>query len=115
MVRKPELETRFNVRGAPGSVEFHHILSEEEMMGHGTLYARLVIKPGSGIGWHQHVGNKEPYYILSGHGKFTDNDGTVTMVGPGDVCCIECGQSHSIYNTSETEDLEFMALILNEN
>ena len=114
MVRKPEVITKSQLRGGKGDVDFHYIISEDEMMGHGTMYAKMVLKPGSSIGWHQHVGNKEPYYVLSGTGRYTDNDGTVTIIGPGDVCTIECGHYHSVENLSDSENLEIMALILNE-
>ncbi|MGI6028965.1 MAG: cupin domain-containing protein [Candidatus Heteroscillospira sp.] len=114
MVRKPQVLTKSQLRGGKGDVDFHYIISEEEMMGHGPMYAKLVLKPGSSIGWHQHVGNTEPYYVLSGQGRYTDSDGTVYTIVPGDVCYNKCGHSHSVENLSETEDLEIMALILNE-
>lgn len=115
MVRKPEVLSKFNLRdGGRGEVVFHYIMSAEEMMGHGPMFAKLVLKPGSKIGYHQHVGETEPYYILSGEGVFTDNDGSVTVVKPGDVCYIECNHSHSIENVSESVDLELMALIIKE-
>jgi mannose-6-phosphate isomerase-like protein (cupin superfamily) len=101
------------MRGGAGSVEIHHILEGEELMGHGTLYARVIIKPHSSIGWHQHVGNTEPYYILKGVGTFVDNDGSKTDVYPGDVCTIEVGHWHSMENNTD-EDMEMMALVLNE-
>ena len=63
--------------------------------------------------YHQHVGNTEPYFILQGKGIFIDNDGSRTEVGPGDVCCIEVGQSHGMENASD-EDLVMMALVYNE-
>ena len=113
MIRKPEIELRQNVRDGKGTVEFRHIFSKEELMGHATLYAHIVIPPNGSIGWHRHEGNTEPYYIIRGKGIFTDNDGSRTEVGPGDVCVIEVGQSHSIENPNE-EPLEFIALIVNE-
>jgi quercetin dioxygenase-like cupin family protein len=117
MVRKPEVEIRVNVRGGTGVVEFHHILSEKEMMGHGPMYAKMVLKPGSSIARHQHVGTKEAYYVLTGQGRFTDDDGTETIVGPGDVCSIECGHSHSVENVSATKDFhpQYGAHPLSEN
>ena len=110
MVRKERYEVKEKLRGGEGEVRYYHVLNEEELNGHGRMYARLVLPPGSSIGWHQHVGETEPYYILKGEADFTDNDGTVTAVGPGDCCIIEPDQSHSIVNTG-AEDLELMALI----
>lgn len=113
MIRKPEGIVKEHAQGGEGSVEFFHVLNEEELMGHGSLYAKVVVKPHSSIGYHQHVGNTEPYYILSGKGIFTDNDGTRTEVGPGDACVIRPGQSHGLENPYD-EPLEMMALIIFE-
>lgn len=88
MIRKPEGIIKEHAQGGEGSVEFFHVLNADELMGHGTLYAKVVVKPHSSIGYHQHAGNTEPYYILKGRGIFTDNDGTRTEVGPGDACLI---------------------------
>ncbi len=112
MVRKADIKVVEHARGGEGSVEFHHIVSAEELNGHGSLYAMAVLRPHSSVGWHTHVGNTEPYYILSGKGVFVDNDGSRTKVGPGDVCVIEVGQSHSLENPYD-EPLTFMALIYN--
>ena len=78
--------------------------------GNVRMYAKAVLKPGAKIAWHQHTGETEPYFILSGHGIFTDHDKSRTEVSAGDVCLIQEGQFHSIENASE-EDLAFMALI----
>ena len=110
MVRKERYEEKQNLRGGNGTIRYYHVLEEKEMNGHARMYARLVLPPGASIGWHQHVGETEPYYILKGQAKFTDNDGTETLVGPGDCCIIEVDQYHSIENTG-SEDLELMALI----
>lgn len=94
-------------------MEIHHALEEAEMMGHNKMFARLVVHPHSSIGWHQHVGNAETFYILKGVGTFVDNDGSKTDVFPGDVCTIEVGQWHSMENNTD-ENMEMMALIINE-
>lgn len=114
MVRKEMVKVVEDLRGGRGIAQIHNIVTEEELNGHGSMYARVVLKPGSSIGYHRHIGNTEPYYILKGEGIFTDNDGTKTVVKPGDCCIIECGQSHGIENASEFEDLEFMALVYND-
>ena len=76
MIKKERVVTVEGLRDGKGSVEIHHILEGEDLMGHGTMFARVIVKPHSSIGWHQHVGNTEPYYILKGVGTFVDNDGT---------------------------------------
>ena len=93
MVRKENTVAVEHLGGGKGTAYVHHIISKEEFLGHGRMYARVVLPPGASVGWHQHV--------------------HVTKVGPGDCCIIEVGQFHSIENNSN-EDVEFMALIYNE-
>ena len=113
MVKKEQGIVKENLRGGAGSVEIFHILSAEELMGHGKMFAKVVIKPHSGIGWHQHVGDTEPYYIVQGEGIFTDNDGSKIRVSSGDICTIEVGQFHSMENDTDN-DLVMIALVVNE-
>ena len=60
---------------------------------------------------HQHVGNTETYHILSGHALYNDN-GKEVEIGAGTTTFCPDGETHGIKNTSKTEDLVFMALII---
>lgn len=113
MVAKANVDVVENLAGGVGVSEVHTIVSDEELGKAANLYAKVVLKPHASVGWHQHVGETEPYYILSGKGVFIDNDESRTEVGAGDVCTIKDKQYHSIENISEDEDLEFIALIYN--
>lgn len=113
MVRKTKVRTFEHLQKGEGSVEIHDIVSKEELLGHGRMYAMVKIHPHSSIGYHQHVRETEQYYILQGHGIFHDTDGSQVTVGPGDVCYITVGQSHGIDNPAD-EELILMALIYNE-
>lgn len=104
--------------GGHGKVLKYEIVSKEELNGHGRLYARVVIPSGSSVGWHQHVHDTEPYYILKGEGDFYEGDSEdgerrKFHVKAGQVCVIDVGQWHSIENNSDGE-LEIVALIYNE-
>lgn len=101
-----------HLAGGKGTAHVYHIQSSEELGKAGRLYARVVLDPGCSVGWHQHVGETEPYYILKGEGTFIDNDESKTIVTPGQICTIENGHYHSIENNG-SEPLEFMALIYN--
>lgn len=111
MVRKGNIVEVRELAGGKGDAVIHHIVSEGELRGAGKLYAKVVLKPGASVGWHRHVGETEPYYVLQGRGVFVDNDGTRTVVGPGDCCIIQEGQCHAIENDSDCLDFSFMALI----
>ncbi len=113
MVRKTKVRTVEALQHGTGTCEIHDIVSREELLGHGRMYAMVKIRPHSSIGYHQHIGETEQYFILQGHGIFHDTDGSQVTVGPGDVCYITVGQSHGIDNPTD-EDLVLMALIYNE-
>ncbi len=111
MIRQTKVQVVPELMGGRGTCEVHHIISDNELYNHIVLYAKVVVKPNASIGWHQHVGETEPYYILEGEGIFVDNDGSRKKVYPGDVCTIIPGQYHAIENASEYKDMVFMALI----
>ena len=113
MIKKTTDIVQENFRGGEGKITICHILQGEELRGHATMFSKIVLPPGSSIGWHTHETNSEPFYILKGTALFKDNDGTETLVHPGDVCNIEVGQSHSIANAGD-EDLEIIALVYPE-
>ncbi|HYW82139.1 MAG: cupin domain-containing protein [Spirochaetia bacterium] len=105
-----EKEVRERMRGGTGSVEFLHIFRREELKGKVRLLARLRLSPGSSIGYHEHEGEEEVFYILSGTGTVTEQ-GVTSTVGPGDAVLTAAGGGHSIENQG-TEPLEFIAAIL---
>lgn len=97
--------------GGDGEVNMHPILTGAgEMNGKGRLFSHVVLEPGCGLGWHIHNGDSETYYILSGHGEYSDN-GNIVELYPGDAALVNDGEGHSIRNTGE-EPLELIALIL---
>ncbi|MDD3545115.1 MAG: cupin domain-containing protein [Kiritimatiellae bacterium] len=75
------------------------------------LYARVTVPPGASVGYHQHVGDNESYFFLSGEGVYDDN-GVKRAVKSGDATWTPSGASHGVENTG-AEDLVFMALIIN--
>ena len=81
MIRKDNVLEVEHLGGGKGTAYVHHIVSKEELLGHGRLYAKVVLPPGASVGWHQHVHDTEPYYILKGEADFIDNDKSVTKVG----------------------------------
>lgn len=112
MIRKAKPVRKEHLAGGKGHAIVYEVQSAKELGKAGRLYGKVVLEPGCSVGWHQHVSETEPYYILSGEGTFVDNDGSRTLVRAGDVCTIENGHFHSIENNSD-ENLEFMALIYN--
>ena len=118
MIREVTCTDVDGIAGGKGIAHMYYIVTKDELFGHGRLYARVVLPAGSCVGWHQHVHDTEPYYILKGEGDFyeadsKDGERKKTRVHAGQVCMINVGQWHCLENTSD-EELEFMALIYNE-
>ena len=67
---------------------------------------------GSSLGYHEHHGNTETYFILSGTGEYSDNGEKYTVKAGDCTFCAE-GNGHGLENTGN-EDLVFMALIINK-
>ena len=101
-----------NPCGGKGEMKMEKILSEAEMKDKCGLYARVTLHPGDVLGYHEHHGNNESYFILSGSGAYDDN-GTTRTVKAGDVTWTPDGSGHGLSNENGKEDVIFMALIIN--
>lgn len=99
-----------NMCGGKGCTIIKHILGEKELNGKCGLYAEVTIPSDCSLGYHEHHGESETYFILSGRGEYDDN-GTIRPVKPGDVTFTPSGSGHALVNTGDT-DLVFMALII---
>ena len=113
VVRKKQqlLQQRDNMRGGEGTIDIHHILSTEDLPKNSRLCARVVIRPGCSIGEHEHSGEAELFYVLSGMGVAADGD-QKRKIGAGDTLVTQNG-SHAIKNAGG-EDLELLAVIITE-
>lgn len=108
--RVERAEHRF---GAPGFITVQNLINgDDELNGKGRMLAHTIVGPGSGIGYHEHSGDSEIYYILRGRGEYNDN-GAVTTVEAGDVTFTPSGAGHSLTCLGD-EPLEIIALILYE-
>ena len=105
-----KIERVENMCGGKGHVVIKHILGDRELNGKCRLYAEVTIAPGCTLGYHEHHGESETYYILSGKGDYNDN-GTICKLPAGDVAICRPGESHGISN-SGTETVRLVALIL---
>jgi len=104
------VEVREKMRGGAGSVRVEHLWRPEEMTAKARLFARLTLAPGSGIGFHEHVGEDEVYVILSGSGVLVDGAERVT-VAAGDTILTGNGAGHAIEAVG-SEPLELLAVIM---
>lgn len=104
------ISTVENPKCGYGSMEKKQLLSEEELLNKGRIFAELTIHPNSCLGYHEHTGDYEAYYIISGQGEYNDN-GVLEQVSVGDLCFVRCGEGHGLKNTGDN-DLHVIALVL---
>ena len=68
----------------------------------------LVIRPSDYVGYHQHDGNQEVLYILSGTAEHFQ-DGERCLLEPGDAVLVKSEEAHDIRNPGD-EDLRYLVL-----
>lgn len=96
--------------GGKGYLTNKKLLGDKELAGKCKMYSEITLEPNSNIGYHEHHGESETYYVLSGEGSFNDN-GTIRPVKAGDVMHTPSGSGHGLENTGDS-NLVFMALII---
>ena len=110
IVASNEIKAKNKANGK-GEITIKHILGAGELNAN-DMYAQVTIPPGCSIGYHEHHGNGESYFILKGEGVYDDN-GVKRIVKPGDETWTPDGSGHALDNSNGKEDLVFMALIVN--
>ena len=94
-----------------GEVLIEKIL-DEELSDKCALYARVTIPAGAALGYHEHHGNGESYFVLSGEAVYDDN-GKKRTIRAGDSTWTPDGFGHGVDNSEGAEPFVFMALIVN--
>lgn len=103
---------RENAQGGEGHVFMKHLLNEKELNGKCGLFSQVTIPAGCSLGYHEHHGESETYYILCGEGIYQDNEKEYP-VKTGDVTFTPSGSGHGLKNCTD-KDLVFMALIIKD-
>lgn len=106
-------ELRENMRGGDGVVVINNFVTPEELNNKGRLFAKLVLRPGCGVGYHIHENESELFYIIKGTAVYDDN-GTKVTVSAGEVTITSSGEGHAIKNETN-DDVELIALIVKGN
>ena len=113
MIRKAnecELSLRENMRGGNGTVRITSFATPDELYNKGRMFAKIVLEPGCGIGFHVHEKDSELFYLAKGSALYSDN-GTLVEVSEGDVMLCPAGTGHSVTNNSD-ETAELIAVIV---
>ena len=99
-----------NMRGGEGSVRIEKMWNpESELKANNRLFAKLVLEPGSSIGFHRHEDEEEVFVVLRGVAE-ADDDGEIVTLEIGDSILTADGAGHSIKSVGD-EPLELLAVI----
>ncbi|WP_066295307.1 cupin domain-containing protein [Bacillus sp. FJAT-29937] len=111
MIRKTiEKSMLENCHGGVGKIEIHKKITQDDQVAGLSLFAQVIIKPHSTIGYHPHPDDAEAYYVLRGEGIFLNHKEERIPVKAGDLCLIKKGQSHGLENPTDN-DLEIIAVV----
>lgn len=98
--------------GGDGEVIIEHYIDEKLLNDAIVMYAKVILKPGCSLGYHQHSGNSETIVVLSGTAAYNDNGEAMTLQAGDKVHC-PSGSWHSIGNSKDAkEDLVLQALVV---
>ena len=105
-----EVEVRKEMRGGPGEVLNQALANKADMPKNCRVFSIMTLKPGCGIGYHEHHGEMEFYHILEGEGIVDDN-GTEKKIQAGDTMMTVNGEGHSSTNNGD-KDLKMIACVI---
>ena len=100
---------REHMREGNGTVKIQNLM-EKGTVKHCRLFSKMTLDEGCSIGLHDHNGETEYYWILSGEGIVSEKDGE-KVVKTGDMVVTGNGESHAIRNSGHSP-LVFMAIII---
>ena len=105
-----KLEIREKMRGGNGNVKIEHLFDyQNDLKSSPRLMAKLTLEPGVSIGFHEHFGEEEVFYIANGTAEFFDGKET-HILKKGDTS-LTSNEGHSLANIGE-DNLEVIAVIL---
>ena len=73
-------------------------LLKDNAYGNNLVLSSTMLRANQHTTGHNHKGQEEVYFFISGHGEMEIDDNRFT-VEEGDVVCIEDGEFHKVYNT----------------
>ena len=103
-VERREHSTKSNLYGGHGDLEFDYLLGDDDLAGRAKMYAKIKMEPGALLGFHEHKGETETYYIVSGEGVYFDGV-KKEIAKPGDVLLFTKPLGIGILTTAAKADI----------
>ena len=88
--------------GGEGPVDLYEIWSGSDFASNVDFFDRLIVPPGSTVGYHRHGENEEMYIFLEGRGTMTI-EGEQVPVKKGDMILNPAHGAHGLVNDSDTD------------
>ena len=112
MIKQRTEQTKTQEYNAEGGVAFSLFdLKEFEGINQKIKqFSYVEIEIGEEVPFHEHIGNAENYYIISGKGLYNDN-GIEREVCEGTITFTPSGEGHALKNIGD-DKLKFIALVL---
>jgi mannose-6-phosphate isomerase-like protein (cupin superfamily) len=96
-----------------GAVELYEIWKNSDFRSSVDFFDRVVVPPGSTIGFHKHGANEEMYIVLEGKGLMKIEDDEVS-VGKGDMILNPAEGRHGLINNS-AENMDILVIQIGIN
>ncbi len=96
-----------------GTVELYEVWQNTDFKSSIDFFDRVVVPPGSTIGFHKHASNEEMYIVLEGKGKMKIEDDDV-IVMKGDMILNPEGGRHGLVNDSD-ENIDILVIQVSIN
>lgn len=112
IIKKQEMQIkpRVRLRDGFGTTDFLHIVPQENLPEKARLFSVMILEKGCSVGRHDHTGETEIYYVISGEGIINDN-GIIRPFKKGDANVCGGGDFHSVSNEND-ETLKMIAVII---
>ena len=95
-----EKQPQDSSHGGDGPVDLYEIWGGADFRSDVDFIDRVVVPPGSTVGYHRHGGNEEMYILLDGHGTMTI-EGEQVSVKKGDMILNPAQGAHGLVNDSD--------------
>ena len=106
-------QSQDNSHGGSGPVDLYEIWEKSDFRSNVDFVDRVVIPPGSAIGFHKHDNNEEMYIVLKGRGLMKIENEEV-VVKEGDMILNPVEGQHGLTNNSE-KDIDVLVIQVSIN
>lgn len=106
-----EKQRQESSHGGTGAVDLYEIWGNSDFKSNVDFIDRVVVPPGSTVGFHKHDNNEEMYIVLDGTGLMKIENKEVS-ISKGDMILNPVGGRHGLVNNS-SENIDLLVVQIN--